>query len=61
MVRRSNGISDSQIAWEINHVGGVGMLEKVYGGVPPHWTQGNGPKLSWMPKGEPAWKRITDP
>jgi len=56
LVRRSNGIADSQIAWEINHVGGVATLEKVYGGVPPHWLQGNGPRLSFTPAKEPAWK-----
>ncbi|MEY4199472.1 MAG: hypothetical protein RLZZ265_1212 [Verrucomicrobiota bacterium] len=55
LVRRSNGASDSQIAWEINHVGGVHTLESVYGGVPPHWIQGKGPKLSWLPSGAPAW------
>jgi len=57
-VRRSNGASDAQIAWEINHVGGVGTLEKVHGSAPPHWVDGKGPKLSWMPKGDPAWKKI---
>ena len=36
LVRRSHGVIDSQIAWEINHVGGVHTLETVYGGVPPH-------------------------
>lgn len=55
LVRRSHGISDPQIAWEINHTGGVGTLESVYGGVPPHWLQGKGPKLHWLPKGKPAW------
>jgi len=25
------------------------------GGVPPHWLTGDGPKLSWLPSGEPAW------
>jgi len=58
LVRRSHGASDAQIAWEINHTGGVGTLEIVYGGIPPHWLQGQGPKLSWMPKGKPAWKAI---
>jgi hypothetical protein len=58
LVRRSHGVGDSQIAWEINHVGGVGTLEKVYGGVPPHWLHGKGPKLSWTPKGKPAWKKV---
>jgi integrase len=58
LVRRSQGAIDSQIAWEINHVGGVGTLEKVYGSAPPHWSQGKGPKLSWIPKGELAWSVI---
>jgi len=58
LVRRSQGISDSQIAWEINHVGGVHTLESVYGGVPPHWLQGKGPKLTWLPKGQPGWAAI---
>mgnify|MGYP001317676502 CR=1 FL=1 len=58
LVRRSQGIGDAHIAWEINHVGGVTTLEKVYGGIPPHWLQGQGPKLSWIPKGEVAWASI---
>lgn len=58
LVRRSHGISDPQIAWEVNHTGGVGTLESVYGGVPPHWLQGKGPKLNWLPKGKPAWSAI---
>jgi len=58
LVRRSHGISDTQIAWEINHVGGVGTLEKVYGSAPPHWSKGGGPKLSWIPKGKPAWAHL---
>ncbi|MGA2658667.1 MAG: hypothetical protein ABSH34_14280 [Verrucomicrobiota bacterium] len=57
-VRRLNGASDAQIAWEINHVGGVGTLEKVYGSAPSHWIDGKVPKLSWLPKGDPAWNRI---
>ena len=55
LVRRSQGASDTQIAWEVNHTGGVGTLESVYGGIPPHWLQGKGPKLAWVPKGDPAW------
>jgi integrase len=55
-VRRSNGIMDSQIAWEIGHTSGGATLAEVYGGVPPHWLAGNGPKLTWMPtNGTPAW------
>jgi integrase len=58
LVRRSQGATDAQIAWEINHIGGVSTLGKVYGGVPPHWLQGKGPKLAWIPKGESAWSAI---
>lgn len=58
LVRRSQGATDTQIAWEINHVGGVSTLEKVYGGVPPHWLQGKGPKLSWLQTHKPAWAAI---
>jgi hypothetical protein len=39
-------------------VGGVGTLEKVYGSAPPHWSKGKGPKLSWIPKGMPAWASL---
>ena len=58
LVRRSQGISDTQIAWEINHVGGVGTLEKSYGGVPQHWRDGKAPQLTWLPTGAPAWARL---
>lgn len=61
LVRRSNGISDTQIAWEINHVGGVSTLESVYGGVPAHWRDSKGPRLGWLPASDPpAWERIPD-
>jgi integrase len=56
-VRRSNGVSDAQIAIEINHTSGVATLEAVYGGVPPAWLAGSGPKMKWIP-GEPAWAKI---
>ncbi len=58
LVCRSHGVNDPQIAWEINHVGGVVTLESVYGGVPPHWLQGQGSKLEWRPKGKPAWSQL---
>ena len=53
-VRRSQGAADAHIAWEINHIGGVSTLEKVYGGVPQHWRDGKGPNMPWVPKGRPA-------
>ena len=57
--QRSWGIPDSQIAWEINQIGGVGTLQQSYGGVHPHWIDGKGPKLLWLPrKGKPAWEFI---
>ncbi len=54
-VRRSWGISDSQISFEIGHTSGGATLQAVYGGVPPSWQAGGGPKLSWEPAGQPAW------
>lgn len=57
-VRRSHGIMDSQIAWEIGHTTGGATLIEVYGGVPPHWLTGDGPKLSWLPNGAPGWSPL---
>ena len=55
-VRRSWGVPDNQIAYEIGHSSGGCTLETVYGGVPPHWIKGEGPKMSWLPRDrEPAW------
>ena len=53
-VRRSWGIPDSQIAFEIGHTSGGSTLAKVYGGVPLSWLT-DGPRMSWLPKGAPAW------
>jgi hypothetical protein len=60
-VRRSHGILDSQIAWEIGHTSGGKTLSAVYGGVPPSWLDGDGPKMSWVPKGPPAWSVVPVP
>jgi site-specific recombinase XerD len=57
-VRRSHGAPDSQIALEIGHTSGGSTLSSVYGGVPPEWTRGGGPKMSWMPSGPPAWSDL---
>lgn len=57
-VRRSHGILDTQIAWEIGHTSGGRTISNVYGGVPPHWLQGDGPKMSWRPSKEPAWSAM---
>jgi hypothetical protein len=54
-VRRSHGIPDNQIAWEIGHTSRGQTLDEVYGGILPHWLAGEGPKLQWMPAGAPAW------
>jgi hypothetical protein len=56
--RRSHGVMDSQIAWEIGHTSGGATLAEVYGGVPPHWLAGDGPKLNWLPNGKPAWSTL---
>jgi hypothetical protein len=58
-VRRSHGIPDIQIAWEIGHTSAGKTLASVYGGVPPHWLMDDGPKLQWLPaNGQPAWEAI---
>ena len=59
-VRRSNGIPDIQIAYEIGHTSAGKTLASVYGGVPPHWLADEGPKMKWMPdEGQaPAWAAI---
>jgi hypothetical protein len=58
-VRRSNGISDIQIAYEIGHTSAGKTLASVYGGVPPHWLTDEGPKMKWLPEGKtPAWAAI---
>lgn len=58
-VRRSHGIPDIQIAWEIGHTSAGKTLASVYGGVPPHWLMDEGPKMSWLPEtGKPAWESI---
>lgn len=59
LVRRSHGISDSQIAYELGHTTGGSTVESVYGGIPPHWLTGGGPKLSWVPAGARAWEQET--
>jgi integrase len=53
-VRRSQGISDGQIAAEIGDKTGPSIISAVYGDIPPNWQGREG--LSWMPKGKaPAW------
>jgi hypothetical protein len=53
--RRSHGIPDNQISFEIGHISGGKTLSDVYGGAPPHWQKGDGPKLKWLPDEDPAW------
>lgn len=60
-VRRSQGIEDAQIAYEINHTGGVTTLSTVYGLPAKHWRDGKGPNMSWTPKGKRAWANIKPP
>jgi hypothetical protein len=60
LVRRSNGIHDSQIAAELNQIGGLETLRTSYGVVPSHWLEGRGPKLKWLPadKKDYAWSAL---
>ena len=58
-IRRSHGVTDPQIAFEIGHTSGGATLAAVYGGVPPHWMTGEAPNLSWLPTGcKAAWEAI---
>ena len=58
-IRRSQGAPDSQIALEIGHTSGGSTLAAVYGGVPPDWMRGGGPKMSWLPSGPTAWSDLS--
>ena len=57
-VRRSWGIDDGLIAVELGQGSGAGLIATTYGGVPPNWRSGGGPKLTWLPKGDPAWAKF---
>jgi hypothetical protein len=65
LVRRSWGIGDSQIAFELHQVGGIETLRTSYGMVPQAWLEGKGPKYPWIPESGPAWadliKKLTNP
>jgi hypothetical protein len=58
LIRRSHGTPDSCIAWEIGHTSGGVLIAQVYGTVPSSWMNGGGPKLKWLPEGDPAWTVI---
>jgi hypothetical protein len=60
LVRRSHGIPDPQIAYEIGHTSGGSTLARSYGGAPPHWLTGGGPRLKWLPEGDPAWTSLLE-
>ena len=55
LIRRSQGATDAQIAFEIGHTSGGACITSTYGGVPESWRNGGGPNLQWLPAGEPAW------
>jgi integrase len=52
-VRRSQGVSDAQIAAEIGDKT-TSLISTTYGECPPNWR--GGPELNWLPvKAKPAW------
>lgn len=54
-VRRSQGISDGQIAAEIGDASGAAIIASTYGAIPPNWRGGEG--IGWLPvKNPPAWE-----
>jgi hypothetical protein len=59
LVRRSQGATDEQIAWELGHQSGGTCIKSTYGGVPENWRSGGGPNLSWLPTKVPlAWANL---
>ena len=54
LIRRSQNVSDDQIALELGQRSGGGLIATVYGDVPENWRNGGGPNLTWMPK-KPVW------
>lgn len=53
-VRRSEGISDAQIAAEIGDATGAAIIAQTYGAVPPNWQGGDA--LGFLPSDRPpAW------
>jgi integrase len=57
--RRSQGISDSQIAAEIGDKTGASIISSTYGDIPPGWA-GSTKKLGWLPDAPvpPAWEEV---
>lgn len=56
-VRRSQGISDAQVAAEIGDATGAAIVASTYGAVPPNWR--GGPEIGFMPlDGLPAWHTL---
>jgi hypothetical protein len=49
LVRRSQGASDEQIAFEIGHSSNGACIKSTYGAAPASWRNGGGPNLSWLP------------
>lgn len=59
LVRRSQGATDEQIAWEIGHSSNGVCIKSTYGGVPENWRNGGGPNLNWLPStAKPAWDTL---
>jgi integrase len=53
--RRSELVEDAVIAAEMGDSSGAMIIVHTYGGLPPNWQQTNAGKISWLPKGKPAW------
>lgn len=57
LIRRSQGASDEQIAFEIGHSSNGACIKNTYGSAPESWKNGGGPNLSWLPE-VPAWAEL---
>jgi integrase len=58
-VRRSELVTDGEIAAEIGDATGAPIIVKHYGPLPPNWRDSKEGKVAWVPaKGQPAWRVI---
>lgn len=60
--RRSQGVSDAQIAAEIGDATGAAIIASTYGAVPPNWRGGGAAEVGWVPERcAPAWEHFDTP
>ena len=59
LMRRSQGVRDEAIAFELGHMSNGACIRSTYGGIPAEWQNGKPPNYSWLPKKAPlAWAKL---